>query len=269
MNLEFRLIELEKRSPFTIAAMDHAIFEECEAGRSPPTLLYHNWEKAVSLAAGQNIHDVNIIECERQGFTIVRLPSGGKAVVHFPDTEFSYSLFIPVEKIDIRKLYEKYCGRIGTALRSLGLPSVVVENNDIFVGTKKIGGNAQRIRQKSLCVMQQGIILYHKPFANDMLCLMHPSLYPARAEAKLDALLTGFSEYSSLSQTILRETMTSHLLEGYRWEKGGVTQRERARIRELEESYKNPYDPKAQQVRGLCWLPAPAYKNEKVVEARV
>ena len=266
MSLEFRLIESEKRSPFLIAAMDHAIFEECEAGYSPPTLVYHNWEPAVSIANGQTLNDLNHKECKRLGFSIVRMPSGGKAVVHFPDTEFSYSLFIPITGINPRATYEKYCGRISTALASLGIQSAIADNNDIFIGEKKVGGNAQWVKRNY--AMQHGLILYEQPSARIMLSLMHPSLYPPQAEQQLQALLTGWRNHSSVSQEELRRTLTENLLEGYSYKKGKLTEREQGRIEELQEQYKNPYDSQAAQIRGLCWLPAPAYKKG-VVEVHV
>ena len=150
MSLEFRLIQIEKRDPHTIAAMDHAIFEECESGRSPPTLVYHNWQPGVSIANGQALTDLNFATCREKGFDIVRLTTGGKAVVHFPDTEFSYSLFVPITGIDPRATYELYCGRITAALRELGISSAVVDNNDIFVGEKKNWGQCTA-RKKTLC----------------------------------------------------------------------------------------------------------------------
>ena len=269
MSLEFRLIEIEKRNPYRIAAMDQAILEECEAGRSPPTLVYHNWQPSVSIANGQNRNDINHEMCREKGFDVVRLTTGGKAVVHFPDTEFTYSLFVPITGINPRSTYELYCGRIATALRELGVPSAVIDNNDIFVGEKKIGGNAQYIKKQY--AMQQGILIYTKPDAQVMLSLMNSSLYPSGSVAKLNRVLTGFRDHSGSSQEQLRETLTSHLLEGYKIKKGTLTRREQTRIRELESSYRTIEEAQAPQVRGLCWMPAPAYLQTKrtAVEARV
>ncbi len=265
MSLEFRLIEIEKRNPFLIAAMDQAIFEECEAGRSPPTLMYHNWERAVSLANAQARSDLNLYACRENGFDVVRLITGGKAVVHFPDTEFSYSLFVPVSGINPRATYQLYCGRIAKALQILGVPSAVVDNNDIFAGEKKIGGNAQHVKKKF--AMQQGIILYEQPDAQIMLSLMNPSLYGENAEEKLRNILTGFKKYSSASQQELRHILTAHLLEGYEWKQSFLTEREQVRVQELESQYREIKETQAPQTRGLCWLPAPAYRKEKTMEA--
>jgi len=268
MTLECRLIEIEKRNPFHIAAMDQAVFEECEAGRSPPTLIYHNWEKSVSLANGQALSDINFKVCRNNEFEVVRLHSGGKAVVHFPDTEFSYSLFVPISKIDPRATYRLYCGRIVAALTSLGIPSAVVDNNDIFVGEQKIGGNAQHIKKNF--AMQQGLILYEQPDARIMLSLMNPLLYSNDAEEQLANVLTCFKRYSPVSQKQLRERLTIHMLQGYEWSSGPLTEREQTRIRELESRYRTLEEAPAPQMRGLCWLPAPAYVQQKrSVEARI
>ncbi len=265
MNLEFRIIKMEKRSPYIIAAMDHAIFEECEASRSPSTLVFHNWEPSVSLANGQALSDINLRECAKQGFGVVRLTTGGKAVVHFPDTEFSYSLFVPVDGINPRKTYEEYCGRIANALQSLGIPSAVVDNNDIFVGERKIGGNAQHVKREY--AMQQGIVLYETPSAKRMLSLMHPSLYNSGAEERLHSLLTSVRAHSSASQEQVRQIMVEYLLNGDFHTKGYLSEREQQRIRELEPSYRRTKEVQAPQIRGLCWLPASAYHQAKV-EAR-
>ncbi|MBI5797435.1 hypothetical protein HZA98_00845 [Candidatus Woesearchaeota archaeon] len=261
MNLEFRLIEIEKRNPFTIAAMDHAIFEECEAGRSPPTLVYHNWQPAVSLAKGQALSDLNHEACREKGFGIVRLTTGGKAVVHFPDTEFSYSLFVPINSLNLRATYQTYCGRIAAALTSLGVPSAIVDNNDIFVGRRKIGGNAQHVKKHF--AMQQGLILYEEPDSKTMLSLMNSSLYPEDAVEQLKNVLVGFRRYSFASQEQLRYILTAHMFAGEEWKHGFLTAREQERIQELEEEYKILNEAQAPQTRGLCWLPAPAYAEAK------
>lgn len=268
MSLEFRVIEIEKRNPFLIAAMDQAIFEACESGYSPPTLIYHNWEKSISLASGQALSDINVNTCREKGFKLVRLTIGGKAVIHFPDTEFSYSLFVPISERNPRATYQKYCGRIAAALTSLGVSSAVVDNNDIFVGEKKIAGNAQHVKQKY--AMQQGLILYEQPSANSMLSLMNSSLYTEDAEEQLDTILTSFKRYSSASQEQVREVITAYMLAGYEWTIGYVTEREQRRTQELEPKYRILEEAQAPQTRGLCWLPAPAYKKEKAaMEARV
>jgi len=257
---------MERRDARVIAAMDHAIFEACEAGRSPPTLVYHNWQPSVSIAAGQTIDDVNVDECERRGFTVVRMPSGGKAVVHYPDTEFTYSLFVPVNPAhrDLRKVYETYCSKIGAALASFGLPATVVNNNDIFVAGKKIAGNAQRMGRN--ISMQQGLILYELPDLHTMMRLMNPALYPDGTVDELKSIMASFRQYSTASQENLRGELTLQLLDGFSFRVGALTNDEQRRMEELKTHYAFPDDVNAKQVRGLCWLPAPAYREAKSAE---
>ncbi|MDP3918664.1 MAG: hypothetical protein Q8Q35_02040 [Nanoarchaeota archaeon] len=261
MSLEFRLIGIEKRDPFTIAAMDHAIFEECEAGKSPPTLVYHNWESSVSIASAQPLSDLNHQECSRLGFKVVRMRSGGKAVVHFPDTEFTYSLFVPVNSIfEKDQIYQTYCGRIAKALENLSLPTAVVDNNDIFIDNKKIGGNAQRLNNRYS--MQQGLILYEKPNAQIMLNLMNNSLYLSSALDELNNILTGFNNYSNINQEELRKALTEQITDSS-YHIGELTNREKSRIDELIPEYKDVKEIKSSIARGLCWLPAPSYLARK------
>ena len=84
-------------------------------------------------------------------------------------------------------------------------------------------------------------------------------------------VLTGFRDHSLVSQEQLRETLTGHLLTGYQIKKGTLTKREQARIKELEPTYRTIKEEQAPQVRGLCWMPAPAYAQAKrtAVEARI
>lgn len=262
MSLEFRVIGLHRRDPAFIAAMDEAILEECEAGRSPPTLVYHNWAKSITIAGSQALSDIDLVASQAQGFKVVRMITGGKAVVHFPDTEFSYSLFVPRRPgdINITETYSTYCGRIAQALSSFGLGNVVVDNNDIFVDGQKIAGNAQRV--KNNFSMQQGLILYNKPDARTMLSLMNSELYPDSAIEELEALLTGFAEHSVADQADLIERLTDRLTLGYHYT-GQLTRREKERIRQILPSYRTLEKPHAKIVSGLCWLPAPIYLENK------
>tara|TARA_Y100000310_G_scaffold345532_1_gene466151 strand:- start:14061 stop:14879 length:819 start_codon:yes stop_codon:yes gene_type:complete len=262
MRLEFRVISIEKRDPALIAAMDEAILEECEAGRSPPTLVYHNWEKSISIARVQALTDIDLDKCLSDNFKVVRMITGGKAVVHFPDTEFSYSLFVPKEfgKINITQTYETYCSRISKTLKSFGLPNVVVDNNDIFVGGKKIGGNAQRVRRNFS--MQQGVILYDCPNADTMLNFMNAELYPKSASEELAALLTGFTQHSDASQKELIGRLTENITASS-YSIGELSEKEKERIEELLPSYETLESPSATVVSGLCWLPAPVYIENK------
>ena len=261
MSLEFRLIGIERRDPVYIAAMDQAIYEECSEGRSPPTLVYHNWDPSITIAKNQLLTDLNLEKCDMLGYKVVRVGSGGKAVVHFPDTEFSYSLFIPSSgKIDITRVYQTYCGKICDALTSLGLPLVRVEKNDIYVGNKKIGGNAQVVKKHA--TMQHGLILYEKPDAQTMLDFMDPSLYPPHAVNELDEILTGFTSYSQTSQEELLQRMTEHLT-GNSYTLGILTPEENERITQLVSEYSVISKGTTHVPLGLCWYPAPAYVQWK------
>jgi lipoate-protein ligase A len=270
MNLEFRVIEMEKREPWMIAAMDHAIFDEVEHGRSPATLVFHNWKKGISLASSQPLQDLDLATCKREGFPIVRLKTGGKAVVHFPDTEFSYSLFIPMDPLQRNptKLYAEYCGKIANTLQSFGLPHVKVDNNDVWVGDKKIAGNAMHLgRPDSKAVVQQGLILYKKPSASAMIRLMAQGMYPLAAVNHLDSMLTGFRNYSSASMDEFQKTLKFELTNGQNYS-GELSQNEKDKISSLEDYYKSP-GLGGTLTSGLCWLPAPEYIARKRIQQEV
>ena len=265
MTLEARIINIETREPALIAAIDHAIYESCEEGRAPPTLIYHNWNKGISMSHAQALTDINIPYAHEKGFQLVRMSTGGKAVVHFPDTEFTYSLFTPTSTSkNPLEVYSKNCQRIAFALQQFGLPAVVANNNDLFVGDKKVGGSA--LRQGHNVAMQQGIILYHTPRAKDMLAFMHPDLYDATAVHQLQRLLTGFASYCNATQEELRSAMTDQLLQDYTIKPGTLTREEKERANQLHQEYRNITDQPHATSKGLCWLPAPAYQKAKIRE---
>lgn len=64
-------------------AVDSAILEAYRQGKAPPTLRLYDWSKpTLSLGYAQQLADVNHEACERQGISLVRRPTGGRAVLH-------------------------------------------------------------------------------------------------------------------------------------------------------------------------------------------
>lgn len=255
MSLEYRVIALETRNPVHIAAMDEVFFTSITEGHSPPTLIFHRWTPAVSIAAGQRYDDINERVCKEQGVDIVRMHSGGRAVIHHPDTDISYSFIFPREERhkDPRKVYEEYSQRLASGLSALGIPVEVKDYYDIFARGKKLSGNAQRLSQKT--VMQHGIILTKKPTAAYMLSLMNPKLYNGGAEQQLQEILTGVEEFQKVSDDQLTAALTHALLNGNSYSQGTFSQYERKAInKEIQRIIAYTKTP-GKSVRGLCWLP--------------
>jgi lipoate-protein ligase A len=258
MSLEFRVIGIETRDPYTIAAMDDAIQEAVAAGRSPPTLVFHDWKPSVSLATSQARTDLDLSACKRLGYDVIRLRSGGKAVVHSPGTEFTYSLFVPFGNggLNTTGTYRTFCRRIGEALASFGLAPVIVRGNDIYVGERKVGGNALWVRNQTY--MQQGFLLFDRPDTDRMLELMQEGMYPPSASGELRDIITAFSEHSDATQAELHHRLISHLTEE-NWKRGMLTEQEIQRMTDLLPNYHTVGENGMQESSGLCLLPAPHY----------
>jgi lipoate-protein ligase A len=75
-------------------AIDEAILTHYLRGDVPPTVRVFRWSQpAISLGRFQSIErEIDTDECARQGVTLVRRPTGGRAVYH--EAEFTYSIVI-------------------------------------------------------------------------------------------------------------------------------------------------------------------------------
>jgi len=213
MNLEYRVINLETSKPQFIAAMDEVLLNNVGVN-SPPTLIFHSWEPSVSISSNQRFSDVNFDVCKQKGYSVVRMKSGGRAVIHHPE-DITYSLFVPNDdlpgkRIDPNFVYDLYCQKINEALRSLGLPTEIKNKNDVYVKGRKLSGNAQRITKD--VTMQQGIVLYkmHDPF--ETLSLMNQQLYDSTHVTQLGNILTSVSSFNN-GRIITREEVVKKLTE--------------------------------------------------------
>jgi len=118
-------------------------------------LLYVN-EPAVILGRNQNVlEEVNLEYTEAQGIHVIRRISGGGAVYHdLGNLNFS---FITNDPADIQN-FAKFTGPIIDALNGLGVPAEFRHKSDIYLGEKKISGNAQFASGRR--VMSHGTVLF-------------------------------------------------------------------------------------------------------------
>jgi lipoate-protein ligase A len=72
-------------------AVDEAILESHLQGRSPTTLRFYGWAPpAVSIGYAQRIDPQVVSDITSRGFSVVRRPTGGRAVLHQGDLTYSY-----------------------------------------------------------------------------------------------------------------------------------------------------------------------------------
>jgi lipoate-protein ligase A len=89
---DWRILPFQRHDAFENMAIDEAIFRGNQRGASPPTVRFYGWcPPAVSLGYFQSMaSEINESFCRENGISIVRRPTGGKAVLH--DHELTYSL---------------------------------------------------------------------------------------------------------------------------------------------------------------------------------
>lgn len=161
MKEQWRLLQTGFNTAFTNMAIDRAVLVANSKGKVPPTVRFYGWEPpAISIGYFQSlIEEVDLETCKKFGVDCVRRITGGGAVFH--DKELTYSIVIPESHPQIPKnileSYRRICGAIIRGLQQLWIESKYAPINDIVVNNKKISGNAQT--RKSKTVLQHGTVL--------------------------------------------------------------------------------------------------------------
>src|SRR5258707_776639 len=90
----YRFINTNVQDAALNMAIDEAILTHHIRGDVPPTLRVFRWSQpAISLGRFQNIErEIELAECQQRGVSLVRRPTGGRAVYH--RDEFTYSIVI-------------------------------------------------------------------------------------------------------------------------------------------------------------------------------
>lgn len=161
MKEEWRLLTTENKTAYSNMAIDRAVLVANSKGIVPPTVRFFSWSPpAISIGYFQSLEEeVDLNLCKKVGVDYVRRITGGGAVFH--EKELTYSIVIPESHPKIPKniinSYKNICGAIIRGLEDLGIQSNYFPINDILTNHKKISGNAQT--RKLRTVLQHGTIL--------------------------------------------------------------------------------------------------------------
>lgn len=91
-NKTWRLIDTGPGAAPLNMAIDEAIAEFARDGRALPTLRFYGWESpSVSIGAFQKATDINLRHCKGHGISVVRRPTGGRAILHGEELTYSFS----------------------------------------------------------------------------------------------------------------------------------------------------------------------------------
>jgi lipoyl(octanoyl) transferase len=161
-------------------AIDEAVLLSLAAGETKPTLRFYQWQPpCLSLGYNQSWQEVDTEACARRGYTWVRRPTGGRAILHID--ELTYSVLTPQadERMagGIVDSYRRLSKGLLAGLRKLGADvfqtqvekTVIAQrggacfdtpsNYEITVNGKKIMGSAQ-VRRKSMVLQHGSLPLY-------------------------------------------------------------------------------------------------------------
>jgi len=163
-------------------AVDRALLQACDAGRTPVLRLYGWRRPTLSIGFFQNAErELDLERCRQEGVPIVRRPTGGRALMH--SRELTYSLVAPVEhplfSEGLRSTHAAIARALLTGLEKLGVPGVEfgpgvkdpspvlpkhsaacfasLNHCEITAQGKKVVGSAQKRTRKAF--LQHGSIL--------------------------------------------------------------------------------------------------------------
>ena len=161
MTEKWRLLITQGNTAAKNMAIDRAVLVANSNGKVPPTIRFYTWSPpAISIGYFQSLEDeVNLANCKDLNVDYVRRITGGGAVFH--EDELTYSIVIPESHKEISKnimeSYGRICSAVMNGLDNLGIDSEYKPINDIIASSKKISGNAQTRKMKT--VLQHGTIL--------------------------------------------------------------------------------------------------------------
>jgi lipoate-protein ligase A len=184
----------------TNMAIDEAILMAVAAGMSPPTLRFYGWSPpCVSVGYAQRLGDeIDLDACRRLGYSWVRRPTGGRAILHID--ELTYSVVAPLQEPrvagDILTSYRRLSAGLIAGLSLLGCDAVQADPEssrhtpdlsaacfdvpspyEVVAQGRKLVGSAQARRRRT--VLQHGTL----PLYGDVtrLCQVVAVQEPARA----------------------------------------------------------------------------------------
>jgi len=158
-----RLLDLSFNEPARNLALDEALLNEAEAGRSEATLRF--WESPspfVVLGLTQTLAaEVQEEACAADGVAVLRRASGGGCVLQGKGC-LNFALVLEKKShpdlASIRSSNQYILGRVSSALGSIGLQTRIDGISDLTLDGRKVSGNAQRRRRRY--ILHHGTLLY-------------------------------------------------------------------------------------------------------------
>lgn len=175
--MRWRLIDTGPEDAGFNMALDIAIAESVSRG-FPPTLRFYAWQRpSVSLGYFQGLNEISLETCYSLDISIVRRPTGGRAILHGKELTYSFSsLYNGAFKAGLYETYRAISLCFVDALKRFGLPVRMEERKKVRYGHNplcflsstygevilegyKIMGSAQRRFRNSF--LQQGSMPFY------------------------------------------------------------------------------------------------------------
>ncbi|MDD5564834.1 MAG: biotin/lipoate A/B protein ligase family protein [Thermoanaerobaculaceae bacterium] len=119
------IVEGAQRGAWNMA-VDEALVEAVDGGRSEPVLRLYRWSPpCLSLGFSQPYEVADAGFCAARGVAVVRRPTGGRAVLHH--LELTYAVAAPLGRgpftHDLQAAYQTICRALVAGLRTVGVPA--------------------------------------------------------------------------------------------------------------------------------------------------
>jgi lipoate-protein ligase A len=231
----WRLLITPPADGATNMAIDEALLYALADGRGRPTLRFYQWvPPCLSLGYNEPSADVDEAACARLGYTWVRRPTGGRAILHTDELTYSVTAAESEPRVagSIVNSYRQLSAGLLAGLRALGADVFQAQtekvvnpdqgaacfdtpsNYEITVDGRKLVGSAQ--------VRRRGIVLQHGalPLTGDLTrifnCLQLNGGEANRRSAKEAALLAhACTLEEALGRVVSFEEAAQALAQGF------------------------------------------------------
>jgi len=245
----WRLFPFASFSAAQNMAVDEAIFREVQRTGGPPTVRLYGWlSPAVSIGYFQDAAaEINLPACRARGVSVVRRPTGGRAVYH--DDDLTYAVVapetIPLFPPTIAGAYQAISRCLARGLKELGLAAALASGggadedagrprretgkesggeriapaacfavparHELLVAGRKICGSAQ-MRSRGTFLQQGSLLMSFDP-EKTAAVLKSPAHNPAVQIQMLRDKAT--SVYEHLPRAVTREAVSQSLLAAF------------------------------------------------------
>lgn len=256
----WRVLDTGWQDGATNMAIDEALMAGVASGKSPPTLRFYGWDPpCLSLGYAQHWTVVDADACARQGWDVVRRPTGGRAILHID--ELTYSVCVPENEPRVQggllASYRRLSDALAAGLEGLGLSLARAQpqgangsddagpacfdrpsNFEITVGGRKLVGSAQA-RKKGV-VLQHGTLPLYGDVTRIALALAGDQARRANIQSRLVDSATTLE--ASLGRRVTYDDVGSKLAQGFaaalnlRLEPGDLTSWELENVQHIRDA---------------------------------